>query len=257
MGINADEYPLFKVLNRDVIKPAVKEINELTDFCIEVEQKRKGRKVAFLKFRISRLKRGERSEPEPLYPDVEELPALANTLVQAGVVRREAIKIAHQAWGVVEVEVVMEDYRDFEVYVDEKIGLAQQATQVRNVGGFIVQAIRENYQDPVFQERLEERKEQEREAMLKALESELSEKRSALLRQAVRTHPELLERAAERIQSRFVRERLARYDSLQAAYRDGGMVTAEINEILAEEFCSELLAPVYAAYEAEKKQILE
>ena len=257
MGINADEYPMFKVLNRDVIKPAVKEINELTDFCIEVEQKRKGRKVAFLKFRILRLKRGERSEPEPLYPDVEELPALANTLVQVGVARREAIKIAHQAWGVVEVEVVMEDYRDFEVYVDEKIGLAQQATHVRNVGGFIVQAIRENYQDPVFQARLEERKEQERESMLNALESELSEKRSALLRQAVRTHPELLERAAERIQSRFVRERLARYDSLQAAYRDGGMVTAEINEILAKEFCSELLAPVYAAYEAEKKQILE
>lgn len=257
MGINADEYSMFKVLNRDVIKPAVEEINELTDFCIEVEQKRQGRKVAFLKFRISRLKPGAGSEPEPLYPDVEELPALANTLVQAGVARREAIKIAHQAWGVVEVEVVMEDYRDFEVYVDEKIGLAQQATHVRNVGGFIVQAIRENYQDPVFQAQLEERKEQEREAMLNALESELSEKRRALLRQAVRTHPELLERAAERIQSRFVRERLARYDSLQAAYRDGGMVTAEINEILAEEFCSELLAPVYAAYEAEKKQILE
>ncbi|RKU22896.1 hypothetical protein C6503_03795 [Candidatus Poribacteria bacterium] len=177
--------------------------------------------------------------------------------MQAGVARREAIKIAHQAWGVVEAEVVMDGYRDFQVYVDEKIGLAQQATHVRNVGGFIVQAIRENYQDPVFQARLEERKEQEREAMLNALASELSEKRSALLRQAVRTHPELLERAAERIQSRFARERLARYDSLQAAYRDGGMVTAEINEILAEEFCSELLAPVYAAYEAEKKQILE
>ena len=257
MGINADEYPLFKVLNRDVIKPAVKEINELTDFCIEVEQKRKGRKVAFLKFRISRLKREEGSEPEPLYPDVEELPVLAHTLVEAGVARREAIKIAHQAWDFIEVEVVMEDYRDFEVYVDEKIGLAQQATHVRNVGGFIVQAIRENYQDPISQARLEERKEQERAAMLNALESELSEKRSALLRQAVRTHPELLERAAERIQSRFARERLARYDSLQAAYRDGGMVTAEINEILAEEFCSELLAPVYAAYEAEKKQILE
>ena len=34
-------------------------------------------------------------------------------------------------------------------------------------------------------------------------------------------------------------------------------IFAEINEILAAEFCSELLAPVYAAYEAEKKQILE
>lgn len=257
MGLKSDEYPVFKVLNRDVIKSAIKEINELTDFYIEVEQKRKSRKVAFLKFRISRLKQVERSEPEPLYPDVEELPAIANTLVQAGVARREAVKIANHAWDVVETEVVMEDYRDFAVYVDEKIALAQQATHVRNVGGFIIQAIRENYQDPVFQARLKERKEREREAMLHALKSELSEKRSALLRQVVRTNPELLGLAVERIQSHFARERLKTYDSLQAAYRDGGMVTAEINAILAEEFCSELLAPIYEAYEAEKKQILE
>ncbi|MDD9974946.1 MAG: replication initiation protein [Candidatus Poribacteria bacterium] len=256
MGLEKDEYPEFKVFNRDLIKPAIKEINELTNFFIEVEQKRQGRPIAFLKFRISRLKQLSDSEPEPLYPDVEELPAIALALVQAGVARQEALKITNQGWDAVEAEVVMENYRDFAEYVNEKIALAQQATHVKNIGGFIVQAIRDNYQDAVFQTELEKRKSHEKQVILASLEAEMSEKRSALLRQAVRTEPELLEQAAEKIQSYLARERLASYNSLQEAYRDGGMVTAEINAILAEEFCQDLLAPIISAYEDEKARIL-
>ena len=39
MGVAADEYPAFKTLNQCVIKPAIKEINDLTNFFVEVEQK--------------------------------------------------------------------------------------------------------------------------------------------------------------------------------------------------------------------------
>ena len=257
MGIAPDEYPAFKTLNHSVIKPAIKEINELTNFFVEIEQKRESRNIAFLKFRISRLKQltSPEAPEEPLYPDVEDLPAIANTLVQTGVARREAVKIANQEWDAVDAEVVMQDYRDFAAYVDEKIGLAQQATHVQNVGGFIVQAIRENYQDPVFQAELVERKARERQAMLDSVEAELLEKKNALLRQAVRTNPELLEYAADKIQSHFARERLATYNSRQEAYRDGGIVTAEINAILAAEFCQDILAPIVAAYEDEKDRI--
>ena len=46
MGVESDEYPLFGELNRNVIKPAINEINDLTDYFVEVEQKRMGRKVA-------------------------------------------------------------------------------------------------------------------------------------------------------------------------------------------------------------------
>ena len=104
------------------------------------------------------------------------------------------------------------------MYVEEKIGLAQQATDVKNMGGFIVKAIRENYQDPVFQKELQVRKAEEREAMLDALKAEVHEKKGALLRQAVRTRPELLEQAAARITSRFVQERLMEYGSVKDAY---------------------------------------
>lgn len=258
MGVVDAVYPAFKTLNQCVIKPAVKEINELTNFFVEVEQKRDGRRIGFLKFRISRLKALPAAEPtqESLFPDIEDLPALANILVQAGVARREAQKIAHQEWKAVDADVSMADYRDFEAYVQEKIGLAKQATGVKNLGGFIIQAIRENYQDPALQAQLAERKQKEQRAMLDALESEMLEKRKALLRQAVRTDPGLLEQASARISARIIRNRLENYTSVAEAYRDGGMVTAELNAILAEEFCAELLAPVFEAYAAEKARIL-
>lgn len=256
MGITPDEYPAFKALNQWVIKPAIKEINELTNFWVEVEQKRQGRKIAFLKFHISHLKEVNTREPAALYPDVEELPAVAIALVHAGVARREAQKIANQEWEAVTAEVAMEAYRDFGAYIEEKIGLAKQAVGVNNLAGFVIQAIRENYQDPQLQLQLEKRTQKEQKAMLEALKSEMLEKRSALLRQAVRTDPELLDQAAARIQSHYALARLPDYNSLQEAYRDGGLITAEINGILAEEFCQDLIAPIEEAYESEKARIL-
>ena len=260
MGVAPDDYTAFKTLNHRVIKPALKEINELTNFFVEVEQKREGRKIGFLKFRISRSK--VLPEPEPtqasLFPDIEDLPIAANALVQMGVARQEALKIANQEWKAVAADVDLEAYPDFAAYVAEKVGLAKHAAGVKNRAGFIVKAIRENYQDPGLQAELEARKAKEQADMLEALDSEKKEKRSALLRQAVRTEPELLEKAAAKISSHIVLERLEnKYESLEEAYRDGGMVTGEINAILAEEFCVELLAPLEEVYETEKARILE
>ena len=76
------------------------------------------------------------------------------------------------------------------------------------------------------------------------------------LRQAIYADPRRVEAAAERIQSYIVRQRLEAHDSAIEAYQKGGRVTAEINAILAEEFCQELLAPVVSAYEDEKARIL-
>ena len=255
MGIAMDDYPAFKTLNQRVIKPAIEEINALTNFFIEIEPKRIGRKIAELKFRISRLKEMPTVQPtqETFSFDIDDLPSIAIKLVQAGVSRKEALRIANQAWDSVDAAALPEDKEDFAVYVEEKIGLAQQATDVKNAGGFIVKAIRENYQDPVFQKELQTRKAEERAAMLDALKAEMHEKKGALLRQAVRARPELLERAAARITSRFVQERLTEYDSVKDAYEAGGMVAGEINIILAEEFCADLIAPVLAVYEAERE----
>ena len=82
--------------------------------------------------------------------------------------------------------------------------------------------------------------------------NEMLEKQSALLRQAVCTTPGLLENAAAKITSAFVRERLADYESIQEAYNVGG-VAGDIHSILAKDFCADLIVPVIEMYEVEKQ----
>ena len=257
LGIKSDEYPAFSIFNRAVIKPAITEINEVTDYFVEVEQKRIGRKVAHLKFRITRV--NQLPVQESVFPDIENLPAIAVELVRAEIDRKVALQIATAAWDFVNPEKVPKpgSYPDFLGYVAEKLEMSVDAVGVKNRAGYIVEAIRENYQDPELQKRRAERAEKAKQKALADLTTEFNAKRNTLLRQAVHAQPELVELAAERVQSYIVRQRLVEQPSAMAAYQKGGMVTAEINAILAEEFCQDLLAPVVAAYEDEKVRILE
>ncbi len=55
LGIS-DKYKLFKILNRDVIKPAVDELNQRSDLIIKYETIKKGRAVAALSFEFKQSK---------------------------------------------------------------------------------------------------------------------------------------------------------------------------------------------------------
>ena len=255
LGIEKDEYPAFSIFNRAVIKPAIQEINDLTDYHVEVEQKRIGRRVAELKFRISRIKHIH--VQESLFPDIENLPPVAIELAQAQIDRNIALKIAEQEWDFVTPEKLSPPgtYPDFLAYIAEKIEMSLHAAAVKNRPGFIVEAIRENYQDPEIQKQRQQRAEKLKEKQLEDLTAEFRIKRANIIRQVVHTTPELVEKAAERIQSYIVRERLLEDASVMEVYQRGGMVKAEIDGILAAEFCQDLIAPLLAAYEDEKARI--
>ena len=256
MGIEADEYQTFKALNQFVIKPAIKEINDLTDYHVEVEQKRLGRRIGELKFRITKVK--QLPVQESLFPDIENLPSVAVELIQAEIDRKVALEIAEQAWDFVNPQKLPEPgtYPDFMAYIAEKIEMSLDAAAVKNRAGYIVEAIRENYQDAEIQKQRQARAEKVREKALEDLTAEFRVKRDTILRQAVHAEPGLIEAAAERIQSYIVRQRLVEHPSAIEAYQKGGMVAAEINAILAAEFCQDLLAPVVEVYEDEKARIL-
>ena len=256
MGLEETGYPVYKVLNQSVIKPAIKEINDLTDYLVEVEQKRFRRRVAELKFRITKVK--QLPVQESVFPDIENLPRVAVELVQAEIDRKVALQIAEQEWDFVTPEKLPKPgtYPDFLSYISEKIEMSVDAVGVKNRGGYIVEAIRENYQDPELQKQRQLRAEKAKEKELEDLATEFTAKRNTLLRQAVHAEPELVEAAAERIQSYIVRQRLEAHDTALAAYQKGGMVAAEINAILAAEFCQDLLAPVVVAYHDERDRIL-
>ena len=256
MGIEADEYRTFKALNQFVIKPAIKEINDLTDYFVEVEQKRLGRRIGELKFRITRV--NQLPVQESFFPDIENLPPVAVELIQAEIDRKVALQIADEDWDFVNPEKLPTagTYPDFLGYVAEKIEISRHAAEVKNRGGFIIEAIRENYQDLEVQKQREVRAEKVREKALEDLTTEFNVKRNNIVRQAVHAQPELVELAAERIQSYIVRQRLVEHDSALVAYQKGGMVAAEINAILAAEFCQDLIAPVVEAYADEKARLL-
>ena len=256
MGLDEADYPDFKVLNRDLIKPAIKEINDLTDYHVEVEQKRRGRWIAELKFRITKIK--QLPVQESLFPDIENLSPVAVELVQAEIDRSSALKIADAEWDFITPEKLPTPgtYPDFLGYVSEKIEMSVDASGVKNRAGYIVEAIRENYQDPELQKTREIRAEKVKEKELEDLTAEFRIKQRNILRQAVQAEPELVEAAAKRIQAYIVRQRLEEHNTVLEAYQKGGMVAAEINAILAAEFCQELLAPVVEAYENEKARIL-
>ena len=257
LGIESDEYPAFSILNRAVIKPAVKEINKETDYLVEVEQKRVGRRIGELKFRITKVK--EFPFQESLFPDIENLPPVAVELVQAKIDRNIALKIAAQEWDFVNSEKLSapDAYPDFLGYVAEKVEMSLQAAgTVKNRAGYIVEAIRENYQDAELQKQREVRAEKAKEKELEDLKTEFTVKRNNILRQAVHANPELVEAAAKRTKAHIVLQRLSEHSSVMEGYQKGGIIASEINYILAEEFCQELVAPAVAAYEDEKARIM-
>ena len=256
MGLEETDYPVYKVLNQSVIKTAIKEINDVTDYHVEVEPKRINRKIAELKFRITKVK--TLPIQESVFPDIENLPRVAVELIQSEIDRKMALQIAEQEWDFVNPEKLPApgSYTDFLSYIAEKLEMSLEAVGVKNRAGYIVEAIRENYQDPELQNAREIRAEKAKEKQLEDLTTEFNAKQRTLLRQAVHAEPELVEVAAARIQSYIVRQRLEEHPSAMAAYQKGGMVAAEINAILAEEFCQQLLAPIVEAYENEKARIL-
>ena len=255
-GLENDEYRLFKELNRHVIKPAVKEINDLTNYHVDVEQKRIGRRIAELKFRITRLE--QLRIPESVFPDVENLPPVAIELIQANIDRKMALKIATAEWDFVTPEKLptLGTYPDFVDYIKEKIEMSLAAVSVKNRAGYIVEALRENYQDPDVQKTRAQRAENTKEKQLEELQEEFNIKRNNIIRQAVHANPQLVDAAAEKIQSYIVKKRLLEHPTPMQAYQKGGMVTAEINEILAAELCKDLIALVNTTYEDEKALIL-
>ena len=256
MGIGADEYSSFPFLNRDVIKPALNEINALTDYFVEVEQKRIGRKVAELKFRIMRVK--QLPVQESVFPDIENLPPVAVELVQAHVDRKVALQIAKKAWEFVNPTKLPppDTYPDFAAYVAEKIEMSFSASDVKNRGGYVIEAIRENYQDERVRKERELRAERTREKALEDLEETFSVKRKNIVRQVIQADPMLIEKAAERLTLIHPRRRLEEYDTVTEAYEESTMVKVAIEEVIAEQFCQDRLVSIVEGYEDEKARIL-
>jgi hypothetical protein len=154
MGIAEEMYPEFKKLNKWVIKDPIAEINEVTDFRVEVEYRRQSRKISAVKFRMQRqLQLVEQTKNQELSPTapVEEFPPEVQELHAAGFTLQDARDIWQRGFTQVEPGRRPADM-EFATYVREKIHLLrkQPAGKIKNVTGFLLDALRKNYANPAF-----------------------------------------------------------------------------------------------------------
>jgi hypothetical protein len=157
MGIAEEMYPEFKKLNKWVIKDPIAEINEVTDFRVEVEYKRQSRKISAVKFRMRRLLQlvAPLQSPEPSgTAAVDACPPEVQALHAAGFTLPDAWEIWQR--GFTQVEPGRQPVgMAFATYVQEKIHLlhTQPAGKIKNATGFLRDALRKNYAHPAFASR--------------------------------------------------------------------------------------------------------
>lgn len=137
------EYPQYRDFKKFVLTPSQKEIAEKTDIEYDVTEKTRGRKVIGLVFEIRRSTKRSTAIPlesTPVPPEESDSQAVEQ-LVKLGVVRKMAQELAKE-YG--------------EAHISDKIAYAktqQKEGKVKNLAGFVVEAIRNGYRDNQTEER--------------------------------------------------------------------------------------------------------
>ena len=205
MGFSENEYQSFKILNRDVIKAAIKEINEVSSFLVEVEYKKQGRRVVAVKFKVKKLTRitSNDTEQKDFFPEDTDMEGIALELHQAGMSRGEALRVFNQGWEYVDVDKRPEGVT-FEDYIREKIHLLKTAGNVESKGGFLRTAIKEDYTNQKFKEvkrgKVFAQINQEIddfESQIDEIRKERDEKAGAIYQQVLDEIPDVLDKALE------------------------------------------------------------
>lgn len=154
LGVEEGQYEQFKYLNRDVLKPAVREVNRYSDIRVKMETKRESRRIVALKFTVSenpqlRLDlegRGQGNAAGALegktFPDPRELAPGPERLL--GPLQRRLM-----AFGLTEAQ-AFDVSTEFEAAriagnLDYVEGELERGRAVKNVPAFTLAAIREDF----------------------------------------------------------------------------------------------------------------
>lgn len=85
-AVEPTEYKFFK---RDVLKPAVEEVNRLADINVELVEHKQGRRVAEIQFKVKKVSQGSLHLPDPNLVNTEIIKQLVNEI---GLTSEEAAK---------------------------------------------------------------------------------------------------------------------------------------------------------------------
>lgn len=146
VGLEAEEYKLFKDLNKYIIKKAIREINKHSNLWIEIEYKRSGRTVIGLKFYIKTTKelppklpilpKSEKSEAD-LQLSSENEPEIFSDLEAEFI----SLKLSKK-----QAQAIIEKFSPEQIRRNIDLTKKKVAEgEVRNIPGFLTDAIREDY----------------------------------------------------------------------------------------------------------------
>jgi hypothetical protein len=257
MGIAEHSYPGMKKLNQRVLKPAIAEINKVSDLKVEVEHQRQGRKVTALKFKIRRmiLLPVVDGKQNTLFPDLDDMPVAVELLKEAGLSADEAWAIWQQNFNYVDAgkrPAKMGDETDaaFTRYIREKVDLLKRQGQgkVKSATGFLLKAIRENWANPDFAEREKKAAEwraivakQEQQKQLEQekaqLERAYSDACDAVYEAILQGHPDALAGLIQAaIEANPFLRRYCEGETPEAQYRESMAVAGAVHTLMKERF---------------------
>jgi plasmid replication initiation protein len=215
IGLRDGSYPQFMNFNQKVLKPAVAEINRVSDFRVTVDYLRQGRRVTALKFKIHRVLMLPHGQQPDLFPDLADMPIAVKALTDAGLPLKDAMAVWQKGFDGVEpnerpAEIGDNPEHAFTRYVREKIHLLEQRKKggkVENPGGFLLTAIKKNYTNAKFAEKEAHNERQSKMKELRTLQNQkekIERERDDVLQRAcdkvIEAFPEMAERAVDALQ---------------------------------------------------------
>ena len=162
MGVAANMYPHYKSFSQWVLRPALKEVNAVSDLKVTADYQRKGRKVVALKFKIRRVISLPAGTGQQLdfFPESKDTPVV-HMLKEAGLAASDAWEVWQKGF-----EFVIESKRPvltggdrdaaLMAYVREKIDLLRQREtegKVQNPSGFLLTALKQNFSHAEYEKK--------------------------------------------------------------------------------------------------------
>lgn len=214
LGVGDGQHIEFKYLNRDVLKPAIAEVNERSDILLEMKLMREKRRVVAMKFSVTD-KLDEAKSASTSGDDVE---ASEEALVRFGCSVAQITEVVRSF----EPEQIQRNI----AYVRRHV---QQGKPVRNLAGYVVSAIRNDYATARDEARFVEKPTLFSPPAEEIVEVNQVEERYARLRA-------FFERLHEEDQTRLralALEELKKDDFLSAHYRTAGEQSPMVKSVLA------------------------
>jgi plasmid replication initiation protein len=172
LGLAETEYKDFKILSRDIIKKAIKEINKVSDLYIEVQFRRVGRSIGKMQF-IIRRNSDNCLKVEAIEIKPKQLRLPETTL---NIANQDLLKTLLDEFGItLNVAVkLLGNYDEFQIVENlEVVRQAHKKGQVSSLSGYTVKAIKDDYRlnnSPILKEKEEKNRKKKLAEELKAKE---------------------------------------------------------------------------------------